>query len=313
MRGSCFSAFLRNFEAGMITDIRDIENFDAYSDPLFEYVRMVANHFWPSYDESCLSMESEIPDRFACRYMEGHVNGFTNEFIKASYLSKYEKNADIQNALMAFGIDKEKFWYLCVCIKDYLNGFARKGRKRKSTPREELTKLVAKKDEMQPKACFLGKDIFSHYETQKNATLTFRLEGERSFSITDPHTISLINDALSYVLNESSQISFIHLDSPPQNSAQNETISDIKQFYWFHKYLSFFLEDKVADKELCKKLSTAQNYVSVDKWLLISRMIFAIGLSNKQGLNRMDYLKNYLKKCNDESMIIETRNGYYEM
>lgn len=293
----------------MITDIRDIENFDAYSDPLFEYVRTIVDNFWSDYEGF-----SYVPEVFACRYMEGHVNGFTNEFIKASYLSEYEKNVDIQNALRAFGIDKEKFWYLCVCIKDYLNGFAKKGRKKKPTPREELTKLVAKMDEMQPKACFLGKDLFSHYETQKNAILTFRLEGERSiFRITDPHTISLINDALSYLLNEGSQISFIHLDSPPQDFAQNETISDIKQFYWFHKYLSFFLEDKVADKELCKKLSTAQNYVSVDKWLLISRMIYAVGLSNKQGLNRMGYLKNYLKKCNDENMIIETRNGYYGM
>jgi hypothetical protein len=42
-------------------------------------------------------------------------------------------------------------------------------------------------------------------------------------------------------------------------------------------------------------------------------MIYATGLSNKKQLNAdgMDYLKNYLKKCNDENMRTGNLNDYY--
>lgn len=305
----------------MIADIKNIENFNPESDPLFDYVNEVAEHFWQGYDpETGQRVTSCVPETFSQRYVEGHIKGFVSDVIIAHNLDKYE-NEDIQNTLKAFGLDKDKFWYLCVCIKDYVDGFTTDGIKRNLTHREEITNLTAEMYKMCPEPSFFEhgtKDnqvkILNGFKTQKNATLTFQLEGSRNIlRITDPETISVINLALSRWMDENSKEGYSFLDASPLDFDEREETSAIKQLYWYHKYLSWFLKDKNADKEIINELSTATNRVSADKWLLVSRMIYATGLSNKKQLNAdgMDYLKNYLKKCNDENMRTGNLNDYY--
>ncbi len=319
--GGRFSTFLRNFEAGMIADIKNIENFNPESDPLFDYVNEVAEHFWQGYDpETGQRVTSSVPTTFSRRYIEGCIKGFTSDVIMSHNLAKYE-NEDIQNTLKAFGLNKDKFWYLCVCIKDYVDGFTTEGIRKNPTHREEITNLIAEMDKMQPEPSFFKhgtKDnhvkILNGFKTQKNATLTFQLEGSRKIlRITDPETISAINMALSWWMDEHPKEGYSFLDASPLDFDEIEETSAIKQLYWYHKYLSWFLRNKTANKEVCKELSTATNRVSVDKWLLVSRMIYATGLSNKKQLtiDGIDYLKNYLKKCNDENMRTGNLNDYY--
>lgn len=319
--GGRFSTFLRNFEAGMIADIKNIENFNPESDPLFDYVNEVAEHFWQGYDpETSQRVTSSVPTTFSRRYIEGCIKGFTSDVIMSHNLAKYE-NEDIQNTLKAFGLNKDKFWYLCVCIKDYVDGFTTEGIRKNPTHREEITNLIAEMDKMQPEPSFFKhgtKDnhvkILNGFKTQKNATLTFQLEGSRKIlRITDPETISVINMALSWWMEGNANNDCIFLDASPLEIDKSVDTAPVKQLYWFHKYLYSFLKDKVADKEMVKELSTAKSRVSVDKWLLVSRMIYATGLSNKQELNTdgIDYLKNYLKKCNDENMKTGNHNNYY--
>ncbi len=315
--GGRFSTFIRKFGGRMIADIKDIENFNPESDPLFDYVNEVADRFWAGFDpELSTTITSSVPMTFYERYVNGDIGGFSNEGIKDNHLKRYENN-DIQNTLKAFNIDKEKFWYLCLCIKDYVVGLTKDAPKRNFTHREEILNLVTEMDEMKPEPIFYdsatGK-ILNGFQTQKNGMLTFQLDGSRNIiRITAPETISVINLALSLWLDEHPQVGNSFLDASPLDFEEKAETSPIKQLYWFHKFLSWFLKDKVADKEIVKELSTATNRVSVDKWLLISRMIYATGLSNKQQLNvdGIDYLKNYLKKCNDNNMKTGTLNNYY--
>lgn len=73
-------------------------------------------------------------------------------------------------------------------------------------------------------------------------------------------------------------------------------------------FLKDFLKDKVADKAI---------YASKDKSLLISRMIFILGISDdesffdeyKEDGSKLNYLKNYVKKY--KSIEVPTYNSHY--
>lgn len=82
------------------------------------------------------------------------------------------------------------------------------------------------------------------------------------------------------------------------------TLKPIYKIALFYKFLSWFLKDKVADKAI---YASNGNKISKDKSLLISRMIFILGISDyeyffdeyKEDGSKLDYLKNYIKKYKD--------------
>ena len=85
------------------------------------------------------------------------------------------------------------------------------------------------------------------------------------------------------------------------------TLKPIYKIVLFNKYLSWFLKDKVADKA---------KYASKDKSLLVSRMIFILGISDDEPFfeeyredgSKLNYLKNYIKKYkNVEISTIQSR------
>lgn len=78
--------------------------------------------------------------------------------------------------------------------------------------------------------------------------------------------------------------------------------------------LKWFLKDKVADKTI---YTSNENKISKDKSLLISRMIFILGISDdesffdeyKEDGSKLNYLKNYIKKY--KSLKKPTYNSRY--
>ena len=96
------------------------------NEPLLEYVSKVANHFWPSYDPDevvelddgtfkiGVAEESKVPSKFVKRYSMGSID--------ISRINKYEDSIEVQETLKAFNLDPSKFWYLSLCIKDYVDG-----------------------------------------------------------------------------------------------------------------------------------------------------------------------------------------------
>ena len=96
-----------------------------YEYPKLEYVKLVANHFVPRHpicrrmedykncEKECLP--SRAIDIFAMRYINGYID------IDDSWLNEYLTSADIQATLMGYKFDAEKFWFLILFIKDFID------------------------------------------------------------------------------------------------------------------------------------------------------------------------------------------------
>lgn len=243
---------------------------------------------------------SNVPHVFANRYVR-----IIKDKLGEEVMQRYEDSVEIQNTLKAFGIDKDKFWYLCVCVKDYVEGMAY-GAKRKPTHREELKSLVDKL------SIFDEGDIMS-LKAAPIGELTLKIDNKKSVTITDPVTLYLISFAVSDLLSQNKENNVWEFDSSIVDLNDKEVYLSKKQFYWFNKYLRWFLKDYQADKAVCKSLSVAANRVSTDKRLLVSRMIYVFGMTDNENYyaDGMDALKNMLAGCNDDSMRMETHNKYY--
>ena len=124
----------------------------AYSDEdLLEYMVEVANHFCPSYDPECYEiivgedgkerdgkrtpqfLPSAHPNVFGNRFGEGKIDGFREE--------EYLNDQTLQKMLSNFGLDKDKFWYLCLYVKDYALDKTN-GIEAENTPKEDLDDIL---------------------------------------------------------------------------------------------------------------------------------------------------------------------------
>lgn len=221
---------------------------------------------------------------------EGHVANifaFRLTMIDQSRKQKYLDSVEVQDTLRAFHLDAEKFWYLCLFIKDIVEGYA-EGYDAIS-PREEITQLVALLQKAEPDK----KD--NSLKFTSNALLSLKL-GRMSVKIDNQLTLDIIKAALYTILQTDNRM----LDADLLNMKRIHK-ADIYKIAWFNKYLSSFLKDKVADKAV---YDFKGSDISTDKSLLISRMIFVLGLSDEENFYieytdekvKKDYLKGYIKK-----------------
>lgn len=215
---------------------------------------------------------------------EGHVAkmfAFRLTMIDQSRKQKYLDSKEVQDTLKAFHLDAEKFWYLCLFIKDIVEGYA--DGYDAISPREEISQLVALLQKVES-----DKNDKS-LRTKSNALLSLKL-GKMSVKIDNQLTLGIIKAALYAILKTDNRM----LDADLLNMTEVHK-SVIYKVAWFNRFLSGFLKDKVADKAI---------YASKDKNLLISRMIFVLGISddesffdeyNDDGVKN-DKLKGYLKR-----------------
>ena len=294
----------------LMIDIKDIPNFVAETDPLFSYICKVANEFWLFYDPDIQELTfSRAPYTFYRRYCNGAIN--------VDRVIKYETSTEVQDTLRAFGIDKDKFWYLCLLIKDYVDGDTIDTIIDNPTHREKLHNLVSEIEKLKPKR---WGDL---YLTDGYGELTIKTS-KHPYIIRDGQTLALIKIAIEEFLKRNQEQSFI-LDTAPVDYENKTTLPEGYRLYLFDKYLSWFLKDLKANKSL---ISTGidNNRVSTDKKLLISRMLFILGITDdedyydefkevkKEGKKRtittkIDKLKNTLK--NYKGVKVKTHNIYY--
>ena len=291
-------------------DIKDIPDFVAETDPLFSYIHKVANHYWLFYDPDIQELTySHAPHTFFRRYCNGQIN--------VERLMKYETSTEVQDTLRAFGIDKEKFWYLCLIIKDYVEGETIDTIIEKPTHREELLALVSEIEKLKPSK--LGDLI----HTEGDGELTIKTS-KHPLIIKDAQTLTLIKIAVEEYLEKNQDFTFI-LDTAPLDFENRTTLADGYRLYLFNKYLSYFLEDLKPNKSLTTT-GTKNDRVSTDKKLLISRMLFVLGITDdedyyeelkeikkegekKSKIIRIDKLKNTLK--NYKNVTVKTHNMFY--
>ena len=125
---------------------------------------------------------------------EGHVAkmfAFRLTMIDQSRKQKYLDSKEVQDTLRAFHLDAEKFWYLCLFIKDIVEGYA--DGYDAISPREEITQLVALLQKVE------SDKNDNSLRTKSNALLSLKL-GKMSVKIDNQLTLGIIKAALYAIL-----------------------------------------------------------------------------------------------------------------
>ena len=221
--------------------------------------------------------------------------------IDTSRKQKYLDSEEVQDTLRAFHLDAEKFWYLCLFIKDVVEGYA-DGIDTVS-PREEISQLVALLNKV--KSDFKRDGTYS---LKSNAMLSLKVD-KKTVKIENPLTLGIIKAILYKFLQTDNKL----LDDSSFNMTKIHK-APIYKIALFNMLLKWFLKDKVADKAI---YASNGNKISKDKSLLISRMIFILGISDdesffdeyKEDGSKLDYLKNYIKKY--KNIEVPTYNSRY--
>ena len=270
-------------------DIQSREDY--YDEPLLEYVVDFANKEFPAYDGESF-YESNMPDLFGDRYVKG--------IIKPIGFDKYlDDKLEIQYTLDAFGLDSNKFWYLCLFLKDYVKGQTTNAIKTNPTHREELSNLLYELNKMNIKIKY--DRILS---AEKGGELSFKVEGGKKVVITDKTTLIYINAAITIFMEKYNKI----LDKSTLDINATTSLPLIYQIYLFNKYLSMFLKPLVAKKG-------ARAYK--DKSFLISKMKYVLSISDdikfiteyKDNGDKLNHLKNLLSRY--KNIKIPTLNSIY--
>ena len=119
------------------------------------------------------------------------------------------------------------------------------------------------------------------------------------------HTLALIRDGIQYVLDNypSVYLDFYEVD---QNKRLKSTRGDIVRIALFYKYMLWFLDHCAINQEVVKNAL----YLSTSKILLISRMVYIMGLSdNKQFLGESNetYLRTYISGYEDVKTNVDNK------
>lgn len=254
------------------------------SEPLFDYVCQVS-------DETVLDINpdgrvaSTTPHlqsyRFACDYHDGKIN------TKDIKMNLYE-SPEIQNTLKAFGLDSSKFWYLCLYIKWRVYYISKTAFNFLIPTKDKLDSLITEFEKISPE---IKGDRFI---TKVPAKLTFKVEGSKTITIEDGHTLTIICAAIEHLMEQYD----VDLLSP-KHCGFNDTVkfklSTRNEMYLFYQYLDLFIRPLHAK---------GSRSVSKDKSLLISRMLYIFDICRNpelmtdmvSGGKRKNILKGYLSK-----------------
>ena len=249
------------------------------SEPLFDYVCQVSDETVIDInpDGSIASTTPHLqPYLFATDYHDGKIN------IKKIEKDLYE-SSEIQNTLKAFGLDSSKFWYLCLFIKWKVDWEFESARVFPKEPLEKLKDLQAEFEKID------FTKVRGKYVTSKTAELTFKVKGSKAYTIDDKDTLAILNSIINAYLLVTPTKGYLLHDS------EKVELSIITKMYLFNKYLSWFLSPLTANKAI---------NASYDKSLLVSRMIYTLGMFKNESMwqeynesgNKKNQLKGYLSK-----------------
>ena len=252
------------------------------SEPLFEYVTRVSDMMGETVtdinpDGSIASTTPHLqPFRFASDYLNGKID------TQSIYMDLYE-SPDIQDTLRAFGLDSSKFWYLCLFVKWKVDWEIESARVFPKEPLEKLKNLQAEFEKLD------FTKIHGKYVTSKTAELTFKVKGNKAYTIDDKDTLAILNNIINDYLLATPTKGYL------LNDSEKVELSIIAKMYLFNKYLSWFLSPLIANKAI---------NASYDKSLLVSRMIYTLGIFKNESMwqeyndsgNKKNQLKGYLSK-----------------
>ena len=282
--------------------------------PLLDYVWEVANKFLPSVEDTDIGMipaESIAPAIFSNRYFEstlsakerykrakemGMCNATFEQYsqsknryrpLDSRFKDEYLKSEEVLDVLNSYRIDISKFWYLSLFIKDVVLDKCVDAMPAE-TSNERIQELIDKINEM---------------PNGKNAELIFKLEGKQKYVIADRPTIKEIGIALAVYkkLIEDNGLNNGQLDLDKMLN-EKVTIDKTPMFALFAKMMKSFLTPYTAKPPYPK---------SIDKMLLISRMIKTLGLSDDERFYQEYDLSTNEKKYFLKNLIRRYENCKY--
>jgi hypothetical protein len=276
-----------------------------YYDPLLEYVEPLANKYRPVNEEdvNCGFYVSRATGDFVTRYLSDQVD--------KRKLDKYLQAKEILDTIQALGYDIEKFWYLTLFILDYSTGACLNCFKQNSTPKENIDNL-SKRMLQNIESIDLNKSRYADLKSPMR--LVLEIDGKHKTVIEDTNSLLYIAAMLTSGLEEFGENSNLNYSFTTMNHIikdgkfefEYDTLSNSILIWHFAKMFIDFFELKPPVKGTSKKGSL----ISLNKKLLISRLIYIIGISkNESFYNSDETLKGYLKQYRD--LKINTINGYY--
>ena len=320
-------------------------------DPLFEYLNKVANYFWwePEHDfdeETCeeyfIENPSFVPSWFARRYLDGKIDLSTlplyieavQEEVSKKHISWYsldktpqlnmqptkETVPNISMTLKAYKLDVSKFWYLCICIKDWVEGKTCEGARIDNlTPREELQAIVDEIGKLDFQLCGIKR------KSKKKTKLTLNVKGKNTV-IDSEQTLAILAFAVSQFL-ESDYCKKTEIIEGKENRVLKpitvldscelsekrltKQMAKTVRLAIFYEHLNWFMEHREVDNDFVKNYPTL---ISTNKDLLISRMAFLTGLTDDRKFLEPDNAgKGYIRTAISgyEKITVKTDNKYY--
>lgn len=284
-----------NNEVATVED-KESGNTKVTFDDFLEYVVKVANKFWLEVIDG--EQEPQFFENFRGKLAKGNIDN--------SQAEEFLEDDDIQDTLDAFGLDYRKFWYLCLAIKKYVENVTSLGKPRPS-PMDELLEFITQVGQLEPKS----KNYAIPLTNGKSALLTLKIEGvKHPLKVTNHATLLFIHDALTKCLselikdNERNQDDNADLNNVlyqlqlPFQSLNKNPYSETYLIALFTKYLYWFLKPLEPNRRV---------KASYDKYLLVSRMVYTLRLSDdaryldeyKENGDKLNYLKNQIADYRD--------------
>ena len=316
----------------MIEQLPIYEDDSVYnmSEPLLDYVRDFSNNYWKNKEFIIGKREegggniSPFPSRFAKRLNENDIQKYRlNDYLKAITEYKPKRHipfyaidkdlpttvkqqssddeSNISMTLRAYNLDASKFWYLCLMIRDYIEGVANMYSMREvATHRDLINQLIESLDLLDSPE---NNDILTlSANTDIELVLRIKKKGNSNFrkvvNINDIVTLRFIRVALRMILlSEREELDFpVH--SLFGDGTPNKKIGSHFQLSLFYRYLMWFLNKQEVDKEFA---NNSLFTVSVSKNMLISRMAYYTGLTDDVRFltQNGDYLRAYISGYED--------------
>lgn len=270
---------MENIEIPQLQPLNNDDWYACYEDPMLTYIIEVADKFWLGWDGEDFQL-SDYPHHFVQRMANGKIE------LRNEWWQNYLQAKKLQQSLDLFGIDtiekKAQFFYLCLMVKDYAISKTNDAVKVQLSPRERIQKFIDALDYLKPNKPNEGSDyIFGCegtgkleyiYKKEKVQKKKMNKEYETHFIIDDAETLAYIQIGLQQFLDNNRGVLNSPLDACHLGDFNKRVSSGVKHLlFLFHKYICWFLMQQ-------KKVEG--RYGDGDRWLIVSRMVYYIGISN---------------------------------
>ena len=276
------------------------ESCKCLNEPLLEYVREVANHFLPDYEEADTGMipvESSAPAIFANRYAERNLSveeryertqemrtfkGTLEEYKKREYRKlddsfkeKFLNNKNLQHTIEAFDFDVSKFWYLLLFVYDFIEDIGTDAPIVEKPLLEDFASFLT--NLCGASSITLKQGDKNIYYTEREDLIDIIQRAVYHFGETYSKIVNGGQDPKTKIkqLQELGLKGFIDNSLLSQINFNGKYTLDYSHKRWkFAEMFLYFLEGKKADK---KRISDRNVRISTEKNLFVSRLLYTTG------------------------------------